>query len=131
MFGGGPLSEIERQHKYVDPLPDNFQFPLFNAKYAIESQRASGYRNTAAAMRELVDNSVEAGADEVHVVLETDRSSGMKLVTGVAVIDNGSGMIPKMERFALTWGGGTHFDDHEFIGKFGFSLPNASINQTR
>ena len=36
-----------------------------------------------------------------------------------------------MARFALSWGGGTHFDDPDFIGKFGFGLPNASINQTR
>jgi hypothetical protein len=31
----------------------------------------------------------------------------------------------------LSWGGGTQFDDPDFIGKFGFGLPNASINQTR
>jgi hypothetical protein len=40
-------------------------------------------------------------------------------------------MLPAMARFALSWGGGTHFDDPDFIGKFGFGLPNASINQTR
>src|SRR6202021_94003 len=44
---------------------------------------------------------------------------------------NGAGMIPTMARFALSWGGGTHFDDPSFIGKFGFGLPNASINQTK
>src|SRR5436309_9578411 len=57
--------------------------------------------------------------------------SGRKTVSAIAVIDNGSGMVPKMIRYALTWGGGTHFDDHDFIGRFGFGLPNASINQTR
>ena len=39
-------------------------------------------------------------------------------------------MLPLMARYALSWGGGTHFNDHDFIGKFGFGLPNASINQT-
>ena len=53
------------------------------------------------------------------------------MVTSVAFIDNGAGMLPKMARFALSWGGGTHFEDPDFIGKFGFGLPNASINQTR
>ncbi len=43
-------------------------------------------------------------------------------MTGVAFIDDGSGMLPKMARYALSWGGGTHFDEHPFIGKFGFSL---------
>lgn len=49
----------------------------------------------------------------------------------MAFIDNGSGMLPKMARYALSWGSGAHFDDPAFIGKFGFGLPNASINQTR
>ena len=40
-------------------------------------------------------------------------------------------MLPKMARYALSWGGGTHFDDPTGIGRFGFGLPNSSINQTR
>jgi hypothetical protein len=39
------LTEIERQQKYLDRLPDDFEFPLFNAKQALESRRRSGYRN--------------------------------------------------------------------------------------
>ncbi len=129
------LSEIERQKKYLDQLGDHFTFPLFNSKRALESQRRSGYRNTAAAAREMVDNAIEAGATKVHVVFDrpSDRKNYQRkdAVTAVAFIDNGSGMLPGMARFALSWGGGTHFDDPEFIGKFGFGLPNASINQTR
>src|SRR6267154_2011068 len=93
------LSEVDRQQKYLSKLPPEFAFPLFNAKVALESQRASGYRSTAAAGREFVDN--------------------------------GAGMLPKMARYALSWGGGTHFDDPSEIGRFGFGLPNSSINQTR
>jgi len=126
------LTELERQEKYLNRLPDNFSFPLFNAKTALESQRESGYKHTAAASREIVDNSFEAGADEVHVVFEKYQNPGRKeKVSGIAFIDDGSGMLPEMARYALTWGGGTHFDEPDFIGKFGFGLPNASINQTR
>lgn len=126
------LTEQERQKKYLDRLPDDFSFPLFNAKTALESQRESGYKHTAAASREIVDNSFEAGADEVHVVFEKYQNPGRKeKVSGIAFIDDGSGMLPKMAQYALTWGGGTHFDEPDFIGKFGFGLPNASINQTR
>ena len=46
------LTEVERQQKYLDRLPDNYAFPLFNAAQALESQRRSGYRNTASAARE-------------------------------------------------------------------------------
>lgn len=129
------LTELERQKKYVDQLPEEFAFPLFNTRYAVESQRQSGYKHTAAAAREIVDNAIEAGATKVHVIFDRPRQrqkhERADSVSAVAFIDNGAGMLPKMARFALTWGGGTHFDDPNFIGKFGFGLPNASINQTR
>jgi hypothetical protein len=128
------LDEIKRQQKYLDRLPQDFNFPLFNAKTAVESQRRSGYRNTASAARELVDNAIEAGAHHIDVVFERAKpGKGQRAdsVSSVAFIDDGAGMTPMMARFALTWGGGTHFDEPDFIGKFGFGLPNASINQTR
>jgi hypothetical protein len=124
------LTEVQRQKKYLDRLPSDFSFPLFNAMQALESQRRNGYRNTAAAAREMIDNSIEAGASKIHVVFET-RKQGKQIITAVAFIDNGAGMVPKMARYALSWGGGTHFDESGFIGRFGFGLPNASINQTR
>ena len=125
------LTEKQRQQKYLDRLPEKFDFPFFNARRALESQRASGYRTSAAASREIVDNAIEAGASEIHVVFENALYDGKKSVTAVAFIDNGPGMLANMARYALSWGGGTHYDDPAFIGKFGFGLPNASINQTR
>src|SRR5437762_6968007 len=129
------LTEIERQKKYLGQLPEKYEFPLFNTRHALESQRRSGYRHTAAAAREIVDNAIEAGATRVDIILQ--RPERLKeyqrqdSVSAIAFIDNGSGMLPQMARFALSWGGGTHFDEPTFIGRFGFGLPNASINQTR
>ncbi len=132
MMADALLTEVERQKKYLDRLPEDYVFPLFNAKQALESQRQSGYRDTASASREIVDNAVEAGASRVDVVFDAAKNaSGKKVVKAVAFIDDGSGMLPEMARYALSWGGGTHFDDPSYIGKFGFGLPNASINQTR
>ncbi len=125
------LNELERQEKYLAELPADFTFPLFNTKRALDSQRQNGYRNTAVAAREIVDNAFEAKANKVHVIFDTTVHTTRPVVSSVAFIDNGAGMLPKMARFALSWGGGTHFDDPNFIGKFGFGLPNASINQTR
>ena len=129
------LTEIERQEKYLAKLPDDFAFPLFNAAQALESQRRSGYRNTAAAAREIVDNAVEAGATRVDVCVakpkQLRQNQRTEAISAIAFIDDGSGMLPKMAQYALSWGSGTHFDDPSFIGKFGFGLPNASINQTR
>ena len=129
------LTEVERQQKYLDKLPPNFNFPLFNAAQALESQRRSGYRNTAAAAREIVDNAMEAGATRIDICFERPKQlkayQRQDSIAAVAFIDNGSGMIPRMAQYALSWGSGTHFDDPAFIGKFGFGLPNASINQTK
>ncbi|MCC6362158.1 MAG: ATP-binding protein [Bryobacterales bacterium] len=125
------LNELERQEKYLAELPADFTYPLFNTKRALDSQRQNGYRNTAVAAREIVDNSFEAKATKVHVIFDTAVNTTRPIVSSVAFIDDGAGMLPLMARFALSWGGGTHFDDSSFIGKFGFGLPNASINQTR
>jgi hypothetical protein len=130
-------AEIARQEKYLAQLPENFDFPLFNSKHAVESQRRSGYRNTASAAREIVDNAIEAKATRIDVFFDQskrEKGKGKKeaeAVTAVAFLDNGSGMSDTMARYALSWGAGTHFDELGTIGKFGFGLPNASINQTR
>jgi hypothetical protein len=127
-------AELERQRKSLGRLPKDFEYPLFNSKQALESQRKNGYRTTASAAREIVDNAIEAGARNIHVVFDTHKEPGKgkrEVVTAVAFIDDGSGMLPEMARYALTWGGGSHFEEHDFIGKFGFGLPNASLNQTR
>ena len=126
------LTEVERQRKYIEALPDDFQFPLFNARSALESMRASAYHDSARAAREIVDNAIEAGASRIDIVFRPLQGQrGRRVVDSVAFIDNGSGMLPEMARYALSWGGGTHTDDATFIGKFGFGLPNSSINQTR
>lgn len=125
------MNEIQRQEKYLSELPKDFNYPLFNTKRALDSQRQNGYRNTAVAAREIVDNGFEAGATKIEIIFETVKSRNKEIITSVAFIDDGAGMIPQMARFALSWGGGTHFEDPNFIGKFGFGLPNASINQTK
>ncbi len=127
-------AEVARQEKHLAQLPETFDFPLFNSKHAIESQRRSGYRNTSAAAREIVDNAIEAKASRIDVFFDQAKRKGKKdseAVTAVAFLDDGSGMSKKMARYALSWGAGTHFDELGTIGKFGFGLPNASINQTR
>lgn len=62
MVSDALLSELERQEKYLAQLPEDYEFPLFNARQAVESQRRSGYKDTAAASREIVDNAIEADA---------------------------------------------------------------------
>jgi hypothetical protein len=132
-----PPTEIERQKQAISALGDQFSYPLFNGRNAIESARKSGYKNSARAAREIVDNAYEAGARNVHVIFNRVGDSGRgknqrrDAVSAVAYMDDGPGMIPQMARYALSWGGGTHFENPIGIGRFGFGLPNSSINQTR
>ena len=131
------LSESQRQDYYTERLDPDFEFPLFSGKQAVLSQRRSGYRTSAKAAREIIDNALESGAKNVWVTFERPPVSSLKKndrknsVSAIAFIDDGPGMSPKMARYALTWGGGTHHDDPVKIGRFGFGLPNSSINQTR
>jgi hypothetical protein len=64
------LTEVEREKKYLDQLPEKYEYPLFNTRRALESQRRSGYRHTAAAAREIVDNAIEAGATRIDIILQ-------------------------------------------------------------
>jgi len=131
------LTELQRQELYLSELPKDFEFPLFSGRQAIESQRRSGYKTTARAVRELIDNAFEAAARNIYIALDRVSTTGRKknerrdTVSALAVIDDGPGMVERMTRYALSWGGGTHFRNPTKIAKFGFGLPNSSINQTR
>ena len=58
------VTEIERQEAVLAELPEDYEFPLFDGRQAIESQRKSGYKNTALATREIIDNAFDAGIPE-------------------------------------------------------------------
>ena len=102
---------------------------------AIKAMRDSGYRNTAYALAELIDNSVQANATSVdvfciekyHQVNERSR----RRIQAIGVLDNGDGMTPETLRLALQFGNGTHLTDRKGIGRFGMGLPNSSISQCR
>src|SRR5262245_40382523 len=108
------LTEIERQESALARLPEGYKFPAFSGRQAVESQRRSGYRSTARAAREIIDNAQEAGAKNVYVIFERVAEHQRKKhqpansVESIAFIDDGPGMLPDMIRYALSWGGGTH-----------------------
>src|SRR5712692_10245743 len=80
------LTEVERQDTVLSELPEDYEFPLFDGRQAIESQRKSAYKNTARAAREIIDNAHEAGAKNVWVVLkrpsEQERAKHERRGTG-------------------------------------------------
>lgn len=101
----------------------------------IESMRDNGYKNTAYAVAELIDNSIQAAATEVYFVVyekqvrNSDGSKGGKQIDKIAIIDNGSGMPPEILHAALEFGASENRKNAKGMGKFGMGLPNSSISQ--
>ncbi len=102
------------------------EYPLVSIQTFIEATRDSGYKSTAAALSELVDNSFEAKASTVSVCLSEDAEG--KCIT---VTDDGIGMSPRTMRTALQFGGSTRFNSRKGLGRYGMGLPNGSLSQAR
>jgi len=97
----------------------------------IQATRDSGYKGTASAISELVDNSIQAGATRIELSVATTTSSDEEKAVEVSVLDNGSGMDPFTLGQALRFGGSTRFGDRSGLGRYGMGLPNASLSQAR
>jgi hypothetical protein len=102
---------------------------------AVKAMRDNGYRNTAYALAELIDNSVQADASALTVfcieIRQRVSDRERRRMSEIAILDNGKGMHPDQLRMALQFGNGTHLDDRTGIGRFGMGLPNSSISQCR
>ena len=108
------------------------RFPIVVPQMTVQSMRASGYKSTTHALAELIDNSIESGADVIEVfgLSRTDDVTGRLTLQELAVLDNGSGMDAITLQGALCYGQGTR-QDRRGIGRFGMGLPNSSISQAR
>lgn len=95
----------------------------------IQATRDSGYKGTASAVAELIDNSLQAGATKIVVKITNDGEDEHPIT--LKVIDNGSGMDPRTLRTALRFGGSTRFNDRQGLGRYGMGLPNCSLSQAR
>ncbi len=107
---------------------------LFPASTAIESFRDAGYRDTSMALAELVDNSIQAEADNVRILAIEENISVQRTVANVcslAVYDDGHGMASDVLEICLAFAQGTRLNKREGIGRFGVGLPLASISQCK
>ncbi|MHC8520854.1 ATP-binding protein [Rossellomorea sp. H39__3] len=107
------------------------------AHLAIEAMRDNGYKNTAYAVCELIDNSIQAHASHVHLLCaEAERQLSLRRTTRleeIAVLDNGEGMPPEVLAMSLQFGNGTRLNKEQRtgIGRFGMGLPASSISQCK
>lgn len=104
--------------------------PLIAEGNFIRATRDSGYKSTAAALSELIDNALQAGAHQIRVfafekIIEKERDITL------AVMDDGGGMDQASLQRAVQFGGSSRFDDRSGLGRYGMGLPNSSVSQAR
>jgi hypothetical protein len=113
-------------------MADNSIIP---AQTAIETFRDAGYKNTASALAELIDNSIEARAQNIQVItVEKEVMGKSRLaskISEIMVYDDGIGMSQKVLSICLQFGNGTRLTSRDGMGRFGIGLPNASISQCK
>ena len=104
---------------------------FFSAETVIDSLRDNGYNNTAYALAELIDNSLQAKASRVEIGFIERKSpvTGRYNVEEITLWDDGTGMSSDLLLKAMQFGGGENRNDALGMGKFGMGLPNSSISQ--
>lgn len=108
---------------------------LFPGSFTIRALRDSRYHNSAYAVAELIDNSVQANAERIDLLCQEEHAQvgvrSRSRLTEIAVLDNGEGMDAGTLLDALKFGGGTRHDAMRGIGKYGMGLPTSSMSQCK
>ena len=107
---------------------NEYSWSIVEADRFIRSTRDSGYKNTASAISELVDNAIQAEATSIDIRISKAEATNQ---IEVSVVDDGCGMDPFTLRQALQFGGSSRFNDRSGLGRFGMGLPNSSLSQAK
>jgi hypothetical protein len=97
------LLDLEPAYPIITCLRKSFTRTAIGGK-SIRLLTIINFNSQPRAVRELVDNAIEAGAAQVNIILDRYKPPSTKhtLIGNIAVIDDG----PRMCQFSLTWGGG-------------------------
>ena len=121
--------ELKAQRDYGEQLSlRGSEFALVAAEAFVRGIRDIGYKSTATALDELVDNSIQAGATRIDVAFGFGSKSSAK-PDRIAIADNGHGMDPDMIRAAVMWGGTHREGNRSGFGRYGYGLPSSCVSQ--
>ena len=113
----------------------SFERSLFEPHMVVQAMRDSRYRHPANAIAELIDNSIDARATKVEVLIREEwtrvNTRDRRRVSELAVLDNGHGMSAETLVEAIRFGGRKETQSIRKIGKYGMGLPTASVSQCR
>jgi hypothetical protein len=123
-------SGLAAQRAYIKQIQqDDFDFGLLVGEAFIRGIRDLGYRHPGTALDEFVDNALQAGAQNIHVVFEPGPTDDA--LAAIGVVDDGHGMDPTMVRLAAIWGGTHRENDRSGFGRYGYGLPSAAVSLGR
>lgn len=101
---------------------------IFVIKTMGDALRNTGYKNIECAMAEIIDNSVQADAQNILIIVseEYNPRTGRNNISEIAFLDDGSGMSNEEIEGCLGIGYSTR-TDRKGMGRFGVGLPQASL----
>lgn len=94
-----------------------------------DALRNTGYKNIGSAISEIVDNSIEAHAKDIFIIVteRLDPITNRNFVDEIAILDNGDGM--DYEKLSACLGiGFTTRSERKGMGRFGVGLPQSSLH---
>jgi len=104
---------------------------IFPTAHSLEALKFTAYNNSAYALSEVIDNSFEAGAEDIHVAIICEKGNDKPNI--VAILDNGNGMDYAGMRKAIQYGNGSNvgkpLSEIKGLGRFGVGLISATFNQ--
>jgi len=118
--------QLQMQRQRVDDQrASGRHFRFIGGQQFFNSMRDVGYGNEGHAIQDIVDNSIEAGATEVHVLIDNDGPRGA--INAIAIVDNGHGMDPEWLEASIGFGATSRGGKRDGLGRFGMGLSSAGI----
>ena len=111
-------------------MTTNRKRPLMGVDNILQMQD-NGYKSSVSAISEIIDNSIQANAKNIDVVIIRNTTRSKNEIDELLIIDDGDGMDMEVFDKALQMSSGTRGTAKSGLGKYGQGLPNASISQTK
>jgi hypothetical protein len=122
--------ELKKQRQLVQEIQSrNDAYNIVIADAFLRGMKDLGYKSTARAIDELIDNSIQAGASNIRICFGFgDSKLKSEHPSEIIILDNGHGMDPEMIRFCLNWGGTHRANDRSGFGRYGYGLKSAAVS---
>jgi hypothetical protein len=127
----GSERALSDQRRYTRAFNIDADPGLVAPEAFVRGIRHIGYRTNVEAIAELVDNSIQAYAQRVDLLLDHSDARQSTRPVQLVVLDDGHGMSPAMLRLAMMWGGTHRENDRSGLGRFGYGLPCATVSMGR